>query len=154
MLSDFYYPLERMRMSIFVLPKDVISMLNLSEFSGHFFEAPYEISNIIHLRDNRVDEIIFYATGFGWASSPAQIRKKAKTDDNYSIEVAIILPYIKQIPGESQQEYLRKLLVDVRKELRYRVTGLGKSYQAIDSFEYGVTRIHKDIHHFALLMRK
>ena len=53
-------------------------MLNLSEFSGHFFEAPYEIRNIIHLRDNIVDEIIFYATGFGWASSPHKYGRRQR----------------------------------------------------------------------------
>ena len=129
-------------------------MLRPDEFNGHLLKAPYEIGNIIHLRDNIVDEILFYGSGYGWASSPTQIRKNAKMGANRSIEVAILFPYIKQTPGESQSEYLRKLMMDVRKELRHRAVGFGANYRAIDNFEYAVTRVSKDIHQFALLLKK
>ena len=129
-------------------------MLRPDEFNGDLLKAPYEISNIIHLRDNIVDEILFYGSGYGWASSPTQIRKNTKLGANRSIEVAILFPYIKQTPGESQSEYLRKLMMDVRKELRQRVVGFGTNYRAIDNFEYAVTRVSNDIHQFALLLKK
>ena len=130
-------------------------MLNLDKFNGHFFDAPYEVRHYRDLVDNIVEEIIFYGSGFGWASSGIKIRKK--NPDETHIKVAILFPYINQKPGETQDVYLQKLMLEVRKELRHYITtgGIGGvSYQAIDGFEYGVTRVAKDIHQFALVLKK
>ena len=133
-------------------------MINLNDFKGDYFVAPYEIQNFPYLRDSIVEEILFYGSGYGWASSASKIRK-ANSDivSPPFIKVAMLFPYVNQKANETQDAYLKTLMIDVRKELRRQIItgGIGgDSYHAIDNFEYGVTRIHKDIHHFALLMRK
>ena len=128
-------------------------MLRPDEFDGHYFNAPYEVDNFTDLVNNIVEEIIFYGSGFGWANSGIKIRKNADGE----LKVAILFPYVKQAAGESQVDYIRKLMREVRKELRRQITtgGIGRvSYQAIDGFEYGVTRVAKDIHKFALVLKK
>ena len=131
-------------------------MLNLDKFNGHFFDAPYEVRHYRDLVDNIVEEIIFYGSGFGWASSGIKIRKK--NPDETHIKVAILFPYINQSEEhEPQSAFLSRLMKVVRKELRrYITTGriMGVNYQAIDGFEYGVTRVAKDIHQFALVLKK
>ena len=133
-------------------------MIDLSTFKGHYFVAPYEIQNFPHLRDNIVEEILFYGSGYGWASSVGKIRK-AKFDIVAPpfIRVAILFPYVNQKVDETQDTFLKTLMIDVRKELRRYIVngGLGRvSYQAVDNFEYGVTRIHKDMKYFALVLKK
>ena len=133
-------------------------MISLSTFKGHYFKAPYEIMNFSHLVETILEEILFYGSGYGWASSAGKIRN-AEFDIPTPpfIKVAILLPYINQKPGETQDAYLQKLMLKVRKELCHYITtsGIGRvSYQAIDGFEYGVTRVAKDIHQFALVLKK
>lgn len=130
-------------------------MINLSTFKGHYFKTPDEIQNFGHLRDCIVEEILFYGSGYGWASSAGKIRK-ADFDTPF-IKVAILFPYINQKPGETQDTYLKKLMLEVRRELRrYIITGGigGVGYQATNGFEYGVTNVSKDIHQFALVLKK
>lgn len=130
-------------------------MINLNDFKGHYFVAPYEIQNFPHLRDSIVEEILFYGSGYGWASSAGKIRK-ADFDTPF-IKVAILFPYINQKPGETQDTYLKKLMLEVRRELRrYIITGGigGVGYQATNGFEYGVTNVSKDMHQFALVLKK
>lgn len=129
-------------------------MLRPDEFEGHYFNAPYDVDNYSDLVDNVVEEIIFYGSGFGWASSGIKIRKKNADGE---LKVAILFPYVKQAAGESQIDFIRKLMREVRKELRRRIItgGIGGvSYQAINNFEYGATRIYKDVKYFALILRK
>ena len=133
-------------------------MINLNDFKGHYFVAPYEIQNFPHLRDSIVEEILFYGSGYGWASSVGKIRK-ANFDivSPPFIKVAMLFPYVNQKANETQDAYLKTLMVDVRKELRRQIItgGIGRvSYQAIDNFEYGATRIYKDVKYFALVLKK
>ena len=132
-------------------------MINLATFKGHYFKTPDEIQNVAHLRDSIVNEILFYGSGYGWASSASKIRK-ADFDTPPFIKVAILFPYVNQKPGETQDAYLKKLMTEVRHELRnYIITGgiNGRvSFQAADGFEYGVTNVSKDIHQFALVLKK
>lgn len=133
-------------------------MINLNDFKGHYFVAPYEIKNFPHLRDSIVEEILFYGSGYGWASSVGKIRK-ANFDivSPPFIKVAMLFPYVNQKANETQDAYLKTLMIDVRKELRRQIItgGIGGvSYHAIDNFEYGVTRIYKDMKYFALVLKK
>ena len=129
-------------------------MLRLNEFEGHCFDAPYEVSEYNGLVNNIVNEILFYGSGFGWASSGMTIRKKHVKDNH--IEVAILFPYIEQANEESQHDYLRKLMLTVRKELRAYIMAwsTGKTFVAVDNFGYGITRIYGDMHQFALVLKK
>ena len=131
-------------------------MLRPNEFEGHYFNAPYEVSDYNDLVKNIVDEIIFYGSGFGWASSGMKIRRKKSGVEVNHIEVAILFPYVEKAPSESQIDFLRKLMLDVRKELRCYIMAwsTGKTYIAIDNFEYGITRVYGDTHQFALMLRK
>ena len=129
-------------------------MLRPNEFEGHYFNAPYEVSEYNGLVNNIVNEILFYGSGFGWASSGMKIRRK--NPDETHIKVAILFPYIEQAKEESQQDYLRKLMLTVRRELRAYIMAYstGKTYLAVDGFEYGITRVYNDVNHFALMLRK
>ena len=131
-------------------------MLRTNEFEGHYFNAPYEVSDYSDLVKNIVDEIIFYGSGFGWANSGTKIRRKKSGVVVNHIEVAILFPYIEKAPRESQTDFLRKLMLDVRKELRCYIMAwsTGKTYLAIDGFEWGITRVYSDVHQFALMLRK
>ena len=127
-------------------------MLNVKDFNGTLVAVQYNVNTLIELKSNIVEEILFYGFGFGWGSSELNTDGKGIDVRDKITKVGILFPYVEQEDGETQKIYLRKLLGDVRKDLRSYV--VARNCQAINGFGFGITNIADNDKYFVLVLMK